>query len=91
MTSFTCKCGSESPKTVPDGSYNVGAMMKATGFWPIMGDGGGMTWICPGCVQKLVPHVQAIKEILGMEYINFLWLETTVERFLNPEKSEASA
>jgi hypothetical protein len=59
-----CNCGRNEDVDLR-GGYNVGAVMKKTGwFWVPSFDGGGY-WVCPQCWVKVVPLINRLIGLLG--------------------------
>lgn len=59
-----CSCGTEA--IGPD-TGNLGDIIKATGFKMFFDCSNGLqsVHICPSCVEKAKPHIEALFEILG--------------------------
>jgi hypothetical protein len=58
-------------KLVPlvPGRGNVAAMIKASGYAPVLRSDTSILWLCPGCVIAVRPHIQAIVDATRGEHI----------------------
>ena len=57
-------------KLVP-GRGNVGDMIKASGYAPVLRSDASILWLCPGCVIAIRPHIQAIVDATGGEHLHW--------------------
>lgn len=63
--SVNCLCCGEDKSFRADPGSNVCTMARASGYQPIMMKDTSMRWICPICMEKVVPHVRALVDLLG--------------------------
>ena len=63
---ITCSCGKKvSFENKSTGCYNVGDVIKASGWYPIMQQGGDLFWLCPDCAAQVIELASKIIEIVG--------------------------
>ena len=46
---------------------NLGAVMRATGCESVIHNDTSVGWLCPTCTARIIPHIEAILDILGDE------------------------
>lgn len=46
---------------------NINALRDTTGFTPIIHDDTSIGWWCPNCLDKALPHIEALMVLLGEE------------------------
>jgi len=70
-----CVKGDASVEIEP--SNNVGEMKERSGYQPMMLYSGEIIWVCPGCVARLRPALEAMKSVFG-EKLQYAFMRTAV-------------
>lgn len=63
MDSIQCLCCGQT--AIHDAGSSIGRAMERTGYEPIMMLSTEVRWMCPECVERMIPHDRAICEVLG--------------------------
>jgi hypothetical protein len=61
VKTIVCFCGATATH---DCGGQVGEAAKTTGFYPVLDNRAMTLWICPECVDKIKPHVEALYAIV---------------------------
>jgi len=59
----SCLC-CDSGVQIEAGCNSLGVKSERSGYEPVLLIDTSVAWICPGCVAKIAPHVQAIVDLL---------------------------
>jgi len=59
---------------------NVGLIMKASKYLPVLMIDASMSWICLPCADVVIPHVQAISESFHDEDIHWNGLKSLLKK-----------
>lgn len=54
---------------IETGAGNVGEISRRSGYEPIIRKDTSMRWLCPVCLVKVVPHIQALCDIFNDELV----------------------
>lgn len=69
MRTITCP-GCEKKTEAPDGG-SIGALVKATGWHPIMTHTGAFHYLCPGCYHVVHEYARKIIRVIGDDMLYF--------------------
>lgn len=68
MNTLLCTgCSANASYDPKDTGGNIKALMEKTGFEPIINNDTSMSWWCPTCLDKALPHIEALMVLLGDE------------------------
>lgn len=61
-------------------SGNIGEISRRSGYEPIIRQDTSMRWICPVCLVKAVPHIQALRDLFKDELLFWDGLPALLKR-----------
>ena len=77
---IACICCRRSVDVDDSTGGNVGLIMKASKYLPVLMTDTSMSWICPACADVIIPHVQAISEAFHDEGVYWNGLKSLLKK-----------